>query len=79
MRVLFLAGDGEKRHVRYGLIEGELDETAEAKVERYEREDICDYFANGTIGGRDPRVDPRCGHDQLEERCPVSLSGDLMK
>ncbi|KAI4373838.1 hypothetical protein MLD38_011910 [Melastoma candidum] len=54
MRVLFLAGDGEKRHVRYGLKEGELGETADANVERYEREDMCDYPANGTIGWRDP-------------------------
>ena len=54
MRVMFLTGDREERRVRYGLREGKLDRVAVARVERYEREHMCEEPANSSVGWRDP-------------------------
>lgn len=54
MRVMFVAGDGGKRFVKYGESEVELGHVAETVVERYEREDMCDAPANQSVGWRDP-------------------------
>lgn len=54
MRVMFVTGDREERLVRFGESEGDLEFSATASVERYEREDMCDGPANETTGWRDP-------------------------
>ncbi|KAK4842306.1 hypothetical protein QYF36_019478 [Acer negundo] len=54
MRVMFVAEDAEERYVRYGEREEEMDEVAVARVERYERDDMCDAPANTSVGWRDP-------------------------
>ncbi|KAF3949507.1 hypothetical protein CMV_024627 [Castanea mollissima] len=54
MRVMFLTGDSEERRVRYGLREDKLDDGAVARVERYEREHMCEEPANSSVGWRDP-------------------------
>ncbi|KAL9225888.1 hypothetical protein vseg_001764 [Gypsophila vaccaria] len=54
MRVVFVAGDGGPREVRYGEGEGEMWSVGECRVERYVREDMCDGPANSTVGWRDP-------------------------
>lgn len=55
MRVMFLTERGEdKQYVRYGEEEGRLDNMAEARVERYEREHMCESPANENVGWRDP-------------------------
>ncbi|KAK9707184.1 hypothetical protein RND81_07G178300 [Saponaria officinalis] len=54
MRVVFVAGDGEERVVRYGEEEGELGFVGRTQVERYVREDMCDSPANSSVGWRDP-------------------------
>lgn len=54
MRVMFVSWDGEKRFVRYGFKEGEMDHVAVTKAGRYEREDMCDSPANESVGWRDP-------------------------
>lgn len=54
MRVIFVAEDGGERSARYGEKEDNLDHSAVARVERYEKEDMCDAPANSTVGWRDP-------------------------
>lgn len=55
MRVMFLAGDSEKRYVRYGEQDGDWVGTPTvATAARYEREDMCDSPANHSTGWRDP-------------------------
>ncbi|KAK3222895.1 hypothetical protein Dsin_009920 [Dipteronia sinensis] len=54
MRVMFVAEDAEERYVRYGEGEEEMDEVVVARVERYERDDMCDAPANSSVGWRDP-------------------------
>ncbi|CAN1137485.1 Probable inactive purple acid phosphatase 2 [Linum perenne] len=55
MRVMFVAGDGEERKVRWRETEGaEWDDVAAARVGRYEREDMCYSPANSSVGWRDP-------------------------
>lgn len=54
MRVMFLAGDGEKRYVKYGEKEDQMGHVVAARVERYERDHMCDQPANSSIGWRDP-------------------------
>ncbi|CAN0929470.1 Probable inactive purple acid phosphatase 2, partial [Linum grandiflorum] len=57
MRVMFVAGDGEQRKVRWRREEedgGEWGDVAAARVVRYEREDMCDSPANSSVGWRDP-------------------------
>ncbi|KAK1551576.1 hypothetical protein Q3G72_000664 [Acer saccharum] len=54
MRVMFVAEDAEERYVRYGEEEEKMDEVALARVERYERDDMCDAPANTSVGWRDP-------------------------
>ncbi|OMO93418.1 hypothetical protein CCACVL1_06510 [Corchorus capsularis] len=55
MRVMFVAEDGEERHVRYGEEDGEWEGgVAVARAGRYEREDLCHAPANASIGWRDP-------------------------
>ncbi|XP_031269384.1 probable inactive purple acid phosphatase 2 [Pistacia vera] len=54
MRVMFVAGDGEKRCVRYGEREKELSDVAVARVERYEVDHLCHAPANRSEGWRDP-------------------------
>ncbi|CAD5312647.1 unnamed protein product [Arabidopsis thaliana] len=54
MRVMFVAGDGEERFVRYGESKDLLGNSAAARGMRYEREHMCDSPANSTIGWRDP-------------------------
>ncbi|KAH8496579.1 hypothetical protein H0E87_019359 [Populus deltoides] len=54
MRVMFLVGDGEERSVKWGERDGEWSHASVARVVRYEREDMCDAPANGSIGWRDP-------------------------
>uniref|UniRef100_A0A7N1A309 Purple acid phosphatase n=1 Tax=Kalanchoe fedtschenkoi TaxID=63787 RepID=A0A7N1A309_KALFE len=57
MRVMFVSGDGEERFVKWwgvaegGEVEGEVGRTT---VERFEREDMCDWPANNSLGWRDP-------------------------
>ncbi|XP_057531042.1 probable inactive purple acid phosphatase 2 [Amaranthus tricolor] len=54
MRVMFIAGDGGKRFVKYGEDEKELKKVVETTVERYEIEHMCDAPANQSVGWRDP-------------------------
>lgn len=54
MRVMFVAGDGEERFVRYGESKDLLGNSAAARGMRYEREHMCNSPANSTIGWRDP-------------------------
>ncbi|KAF9626530.1 hypothetical protein IFM89_034464, partial [Coptis chinensis] len=54
MRVMFISSDGGERYVKYGEKEGELTEIVKSGVERYEREDMCDWPANNDVGWRDP-------------------------
>ncbi|KAJ6718360.1 INACTIVE PURPLE ACID PHOSPHATASE 9-RELATED [Salix purpurea] len=54
MRVMFVVGDGEERSVKWGERDGEWSRVSVARVVRYEREDMCDAPANGSIGWRDP-------------------------
>ncbi|KAL9226167.1 hypothetical protein vseg_002009 [Gypsophila vaccaria] len=54
MRVVFVAGDGGERVVKYGEEEGELSFESQTSVERYELEDMCDSPANSSVGWRDP-------------------------
>lgn len=54
MRVMFLAEDGEKRYVKYGEKKDQMGHVAVARVERYERDHMCDKPANSSIGWRDP-------------------------
>ncbi|MQL87399.1 hypothetical protein Taro_019950 [Colocasia esculenta] len=54
MRVMFVTGDGEKRHVKYGVEEGRMDAVVGTEVARYELSDMCDFPANATLGWRDP-------------------------
>ncbi|CAL1395070.1 unnamed protein product [Linum trigynum] len=54
MRVMFVAGDGEARKVRWGEKDGQWVQEAAARVARYEREDMCDWPANNAVGWRDP-------------------------
>lgn len=54
MGVMFIAGDGGKRFVKYGEDEKELKKVVETTVERYEIEHMCDAPANQSVGWRDP-------------------------
>ncbi|KAF5727155.1 inactive purple acid phosphatase 2-like [Tripterygium wilfordii] len=54
MRVMFVTGDREERYVRYGLEEAAFVHVAAARVDRYEREHMCDKPANESTGWRDP-------------------------
>ena len=54
MRVMFVTEDGSERYVRYGEKKEKLDQIVVARVERYEREHMCDSPANDSIGWRDP-------------------------
>ncbi|KAG8661664.1 probable inactive purple acid phosphatase 2 [Manihot esculenta] len=54
MRVMFVVGDKEERKVKWGQVDGEWSRVTVARVVRYEREDLCDAPANGSIGWRDP-------------------------
>ncbi|GAV79204.1 Metallophos domain-containing protein/Metallophos_C domain-containing protein [Cephalotus follicularis] len=56
MRVMFVAEDPEERWVKYGVgrDDGELGDVAVARVERYEKEHMCDAPANESLGWRDP-------------------------
>ncbi|KAF2295000.1 hypothetical protein GH714_030066 [Hevea brasiliensis] len=54
MRVMFVVGDKEERKVKWGQGDGEWSHVTVARVVRYEREDMCDAPANGSIGWRDP-------------------------
>ncbi|XP_050237686.1 probable inactive purple acid phosphatase 2 [Mercurialis annua] len=54
MRVMYVAGDKEERAVKWGEADGEWSHVSVARVVRYEREDMCDAPANGSIGWRDP-------------------------
>lgn len=53
MRVVFVAGDGSERFVKYGREREGLGRVVRAEVRRYERSDVCDQPANGS-GWRDP-------------------------
>ncbi|PIA62993.1 hypothetical protein AQUCO_00200780v1 [Aquilegia coerulea] len=54
MRVMFISDDGKESYVKFGKKESRLDEVVKTEVKRYEREDMCDSPANGSIGWRDP-------------------------
>ncbi|XP_076922933.1 putative inactive purple acid phosphatase 2 [Bidens hawaiensis] len=54
MRVMFVSGDGSESVVRYGLGSGGMEREVGTRVERYEREDMCDAPANSSVGWRDP-------------------------
>ncbi|KAJ4827866.1 prolyl aminopeptidase [Turnera subulata] len=54
MRVMFVAGDGEERRVRWGIADGDWAHSNVARVVWYEREDLCDSPANSSVGWRDP-------------------------
>ncbi|KAF5745436.1 putative Nucleotide pyrophosphatase/phosphodiesterase [Tripterygium wilfordii] len=54
MRVMFVTGDREERYVRYGLEDGAFVHVAATRVDRYEREHMCDRPANESTGWRDP-------------------------
>lgn len=54
MRVMFVTGDGKESFVRYGSSQGQLGRVVSTRVERYEREDMCDAPANQSVGWRDP-------------------------
>ncbi|XP_010523486.1 PREDICTED: probable inactive purple acid phosphatase 2 [Tarenaya hassleriana] len=54
MRVMFVAGDGEERYVRYGEAKERLGAVTAARGMRYERDHMCDAPANSSIGWRDP-------------------------
>ncbi|KAK9750696.1 hypothetical protein RND81_02G214500 [Saponaria officinalis] len=54
MRVVFVAGDGSQRVVKYGESENELNFESQTSVERYEIGDMCDSPANSSVGWRDP-------------------------
>lgn len=55
MRVMFLTEDGGgKQYVRFGERKNRLHEVVAASMARYEREDMCESPANGSIGWRDP-------------------------
>ncbi|KAK6931311.1 Purple acid phosphatase, N-terminal [Dillenia turbinata] len=54
MRVMFVAGDGEERFVKYGSRRDQMGESVGTAVRRYEREHMCDSPANESIGWRDP-------------------------
>lgn len=51
---MFVTGDGEERFARYGEVKEKLDNIAEARGVRYERDHMCHAPANSTIGWRDP-------------------------
>ncbi|XP_021757125.1 probable inactive purple acid phosphatase 2 [Chenopodium quinoa] len=54
MRVVFVAGDGGERVVKYGKEEDELRQVAATTAEIYQVEDMCDGPANQSVGWRDP-------------------------
>lgn len=54
MRVMFVTPDGKENSVKYGLIREKLDQVVGTQVVKYEREDMCDYPANASVGWRDP-------------------------
>lgn len=54
MRVMFVTPDGKESFVRYGLYRDKMDQVVGTRVLRYEREDMCDYPANSSVGWRDP-------------------------
>ncbi|XP_074295755.1 putative inactive purple acid phosphatase 2 [Silene latifolia] len=54
MSVVFVAGDDEIRVVKYGEDEDDLEFSVETKVERYDKDDMCDSPANTSLGWRDP-------------------------
>ncbi|KAG4909019.1 hypothetical protein AAZX31_20G024600 [Glycine max] len=54
MRVMYITRDPRETYVRYGEREDKLDGIAVARVERYEREHMCDAPANTSVGWRDP-------------------------
>ncbi|XP_061368018.1 probable inactive purple acid phosphatase 2 [Gastrolobium bilobum] len=54
MRVMYVTRDPKETCVRYGEREDKLDGVALARVNRYEREHMCDAPANLSIGWRDP-------------------------
>lgn len=54
MRVMFVMGDNSPGVVRYGKEMERLNVEVGTKVRRYEREDMCDFPANSSIGWRDP-------------------------
>ncbi|CAM8881374.1 unnamed protein product [Rhodiola kirilowii] len=54
MRVMCVSGDSEERFVKWGVAEGEMVEVGRMVVERFEREDMCDWPANNSVGWRDP-------------------------
>lgn len=49
-----MAGDAGDRFIRYGESEEEMGEKVVARVERYERDEMCDAPANSSVGWRDP-------------------------
>ncbi|XP_074329006.1 putative inactive purple acid phosphatase 2 [Apium graveolens] len=54
MRVMFVTHDGKQSFVKYGSGQDEMDRVVGTDVVRYEREHMCDYPANHSIGWRDP-------------------------
>lgn len=54
MRVMFVTSQGEESFVRYGLARNRLDQMADTRVGRYEKEHMCGAPANQSVGWRDP-------------------------
>uniref|UniRef100_A0A166EBS0 Purple acid phosphatase N-terminal domain-containing protein n=1 Tax=Daucus carota subsp. sativus TaxID=79200 RepID=A0A166EBS0_DAUCS len=54
MRVMFVTHDGKESFVKYGSSQDDMDRVVGTKVVRYEKEHMCDYPANHSIGWRDP-------------------------
>ncbi|WVZ24637.1 hypothetical protein V8G54_003181 [Vigna mungo] len=54
MRVMYVTPNPHETYVRYGEKEDALDTVLLARVERYEREHMCDAPANSSVGWRDP-------------------------
>lgn len=54
MRVMFVTHDGKESFVKYGSGQDDMGRVVGTDVVKYEREHMCDYPANHSIGWRDP-------------------------
>jgi len=54
MRVMYVTRDPKETYVWYGERKCQMGELAVARVQRYEREHMCDFPANDSVGWRDP-------------------------